>query len=312
MSRDVVSRFRITVRPWPEQLFPVAAVDHPAHVSVDEEGRLHDSQPYGLKELPPEAVLRELFDADLDEPVGVVAFLSELGWTNRGNEDLRLAQLEYDHPRHPKEPSAQLVWSTRTTTAFEIVSDNPEIEVGIREHFPLMWWEVAARLRAIRAAARHWIAWRESDACRAVWTEEGFRPGKNMDESVYGGPDGVAWQWFSEIMRLGLETLTPRVVISQRDPGFAIYRHGLEAQKSDLVGALTTQLFNMIVENMPTRQCARCGRPFFRQTGRAARGQNRTKGVLYCSSSCARAHAQQEYRRRNKKGSGFDSKAKST
>ena len=143
MSRDVVSRFRITVRPWPEQLFPVAAVDHPAHVSVDEEGRLHDSQPYGLKELPPEAVLRELFDADLDEPVGVVAFLSELGWTNRGNEDLRLAQLEYDHPRHPKEPSAQLVWSTRTTTAFEIVSDNPEIEVGIREHFPLMWWEVA-------------------------------------------------------------------------------------------------------------------------------------------------------------------------
>jgi hypothetical protein len=62
------------------------------------------------------------------------------------------------------------------------------------------------------------------------------------------------------------------------------------------------EIYNHLIEQASYRRCQneRCGRLFVRHVGRARFGQHRTRGVLYCSHSCARAQAQRELRRRRR------------
>lgn len=66
--------------------------------------------------------------------------------------------------------------------------------------------------------------------------------------------------------------------------------------------AMMLQLVDLVAADVPAKQCANetCTTWFATQDGRAEYGQHRTKGVLYCSRSCARAQAQREYRRRKR------------
>lgn len=69
-----------------------------------------------------------------------------------------------------------------------------------------------------------------------------------------------------------------------------------------ILTAMCLQLLAWVSEGVPARRCVNetCGQWFTRQRGRAAYGQYRTAGVIYCSSSCAKAQAQREYRRRRR------------
>jgi hypothetical protein len=65
-----------------------------------------------------------------------------------------------------------------------------------------------------------------------------------------------------------------------------------------LYSIMMAELFNHIVSGAPTRRCAntRCNQLFAYQQGRVTKGTGRSRGVLYCSASCARAVAQRAYR----------------
>jgi len=73
-----------------------------------------------------------------------------------------------------------------------------------------------------------------------------------------------------------------------------------------LYQACAIELYNHIVEQAEYRVCANemCGKVFVRQEGRAIHDQRRTKGVKYCTASCARAQAQRNYRYRKRRDSG--------
>jgi hypothetical protein len=60
------------------------------------------------------------------------------------------------------------------------------------------------------------------------------------------------------------------------------------------------ELFNHAAASEVYRLCANetCRRVFVRQYGRAAAGQTRREGIMYCSYHCAQAQAQRNYRRR--------------
>lgn len=75
-----------------------------------------------------------------------------------------------------------------------------------------------------------------------------------------------------------------------------------ERQSLDLYPICALELYKHVIEAAEYSVCQNeaCRRLFVRQQGRAQFGQHRTRGVLYCTSSCARAQAQRAYRRRQR------------
>lgn len=102
----------------------------------------------------------------------------------------------------------------------------------------------------------------------------------------------------------------PSVEILFGPPTETIVEPRREPQSTPLHAICALELFNHIVDNADYHTCAneRCRRTFVHQQGRAEKGQRRSRGVLYCTSECARATAQREYRRRkliaNRRGDG--------
>ena len=107
----------------------------------------------------------------------------------------------------------------------------------------------------------------------------------------------VASDYLSTFFDWGLEPFHPGLSVDWDSPvtaGTFEIRPRVETlpqskRSANLYHLCCLELYNHIVEGATYRTCANepCGRTFVRQEGRAEHGQHRTKGVKYCSATCA-------------------------
>lgn len=137
------------------------------------------------------------------------------------------------------------------------------------------WRRYAYVLGLIQHEARRWVATQEGRPARLRLTTR-------LDR-----------EQFANVLNMGLRQYAVRLEVGRLGQPFP-----------DLYAALCLQLFNLVVEGLPTRRCVNetCGRSFVRQRDRAVHGQYRTEGVIYCSKQCAKAQNQRVYRRKQRKG----------
>jgi hypothetical protein len=279
--------------------------------------------------LPPEAIVHELRDADLDSAEGVVRVLNSLGLDFAQPLELPGLGLR-DRSRVPRGsfPAPPMMfegWYMNMELLMALASHGPGtrmLEGTIRPaddayEFDITlscghWRQVAQRLRLVRAAVNHYVAQCEGTDLMTAWTSEGFelrvdhnfltsprstRPAELA--SVGESPQADAWRVFiavhAQLLRDHIPSLS--VWLAHRQASLRIF-----AMPSNLASALMVQLHNLIVDGLDIRRCANetCGRPFTRQRGRALKGQYRNSGVIYCDAACAKAQMQREYRRRNR------------
>ena len=218
---------------------------------------------FGAREdaaLPEDLFLRELLALDTDDMEAVVGFLGDFGVINIPYTGMPL-RFEAAEP-----PEAE-----RLTT-----------HVG----------EAALYLLTAQMLSRHWMAWTAGEDIATPWKAHVLL--RNQFRGGSADDDYNAWWLFTQCINAGLRRYHVRVELPVTDT----FVFG--APELGLYSALCLQVANAMAEGATWRRCQNepCGTPFIRQRGRADDGQFRTKGVVYCSKSCARAQAERERRRR--------------
>jgi hypothetical protein len=211
-------------------------------------------------ELPPELVIQELLELDLDDAEDIASFLTEYGAIQRPFPDVP----EDDFT------SAQYGYEERSVPVADI----------------RRWLDDA------RLLAQHFVAHASGGDVLEPWKARGHPP---LDERY-------AWASFATMLNHALRLFQVRVELD-------IFGHDEDEDEMlggafpDLYEALCLQIHQLLVSGLPVHHCANdtCQRPFVKQHGTAEHGQYRTKGVAYCSRACAKAQAQREYRRRQRK-----------
>jgi len=109
------------------------------------------------------------------------------------------------------------------------------------------------------------------------------------------------WPRFTVALNNGLRRFRARVEYPVQIPDGGKFTFGIP--QVDLYSAACLQVFNLL-SGPPARRCASstCGRVFVHQVGGAQYRQHRSKGLRFCSPSCAKNETQRAYRRRQAKG----------
>jgi hypothetical protein len=305
-----------------------------AEFVASEDGHLVGSGRSFTTVLPPEAIVRELRDADLETVDGVVDLLATLGLDFALPLDLQglglIARQRAPKGSFPQPPLILEGWYVKPRLHMAVASHGPgtrmiegiirpvqgppepqeyEVEVTLSCGH---WRQVAQRLRLVRAAVNHYVAHEEGHDPTTAWLDEGFEfrvDHKFREPSTREQPDDLAllvensqadaWRVFIAVHAQLLRDQFPSIVASLQHRSATLE---IRALPSSLASALMVQMHNLIVDGLEIRRCANetCGRPFTRQRGRALKGQYRNTGVMYCDAACAKAQMQREYRRRNR------------
>jgi hypothetical protein len=296
MPKDDNTQFRIT--PWPPRQLPPTShglVRGPWR--IDPSGALYALDYSAGGDVPrvqPGEIYLQLVDLDLDSDDAVLGFLNRfgsLGVRYQLQPDLEPAEdVNYRHILHSEFPGAKAVFgklrqSVRTAEK-ALGAWTPET----RAEFCFS----ASLIRDLTAAWRMYHQGIEAESWAWPFTAEMIDYGPQTNS--YGVP-----AFLENMLSILLRPFPPHLLLLEPHQSAG----GLFGDVS-LLNICALELFNHIVESAEYKQCANetCGRLFVRQSGRALHGQHRTRGVKYCSSECARAQAQREYRRRKSKERG--------
>jgi hypothetical protein len=167
--------------------------------------------------------------------------------------------------------------------------------------------EYAVVLHVAQCLAKHWIQYRDEQPTLSAWASWECEP--HIDA------EWQAWDGFEFYLNLGLQTSAPRIVYQEisteagsgtdedlTDRELQLSRQWSGGIEPDLFDALCVQLFQTIVDHLDVLTCANetCGRRFTKQRGTAQAKQYHTRGVIYCSKSCAYTQASRNRRRKQR------------
>ena len=149
--------------------------------------------------------------------------------------------------------------------------------------------EVEASYIAIgQSLVKHWVNFRRGLDVREAW------PWWEYWRALF--KDLTPWHVFEDFLNAGLRPFSPRIWTVGDDA------ENPPASTVPLYSAVLLQLYELISRSDEdvAHQCqnANCRVWFFRQRGRAEKGQHKKSGVLYCSASCALATAKRASRAR--------------
>jgi hypothetical protein len=264
---------QVRITTWPTTTLPPLLVLRAPQIEVDIDGWVRTGGHRAWWPLPRELVLRDLQQVDCANPEDILAFIAEHGVITSAPRKMPHGWMRLEGHRE--------------------IHERPNDD-------PLHIAELASYLRWAQGMTLHLVAALDGERVMSAWETVGIADAGFI---WHEADDDVAWEWFAETLNAGLSGMQPYVMSWQKLP-LSDERFHYGEPRVDLFTGMAAQVFNLAVEGMPMRSCANetCHQRFVRQLGRSRKGVSRTSGVMFCSSSCAKAQAQREYRRRQRQG----------